>query len=176
MSINKLVTILAAPVHPSESGKGMTWPQIEDNLSFPSDYIDFINEYGSGRIADFIVIFNPFSKNEDVNFFDQYNFILEDLNYLNDSDKDYYKYQLYPKDNGLIPLGVTDNGDYIFWVVNSKDNSDLWSTAIIPARSPEVEYFEGGLTNFLENLLGNKIKCKSLPDNFPPDVIKFESI
>lgn len=176
MSIHKLVTILAAPVPPSESGKGMKWPLFEDNLSFPSDYIDFINEYGSGRIADFIVIFNPFSKNEDVNFFDQYKFILEDLNYLIESDKNYYKYQLYPKDNGLIPLGVTDNGDYIFWVVKSKDNSDLWGTAIIPARSPEVEYFEGGLTNFLESLLDNKVKCKSFPDNFPPDVIKFESI
>ncbi|BBE78303.1 glycohydrolase toxin TNT-related protein [Phytobacter diazotrophicus] len=38
----------------------MKWPLIEDNLSFPSDYVDFINTYGSGRIAEFIVIFNPF--------------------------------------------------------------------------------------------------------------------
>ena len=40
-------------------------------FTIPSDYIEFINEYGTGRIADFIVIFNPFSKNEDVNFFEQ---------------------------------------------------------------------------------------------------------
>lgn len=176
MSINKLISILAAPVSPSESGKGMKWPLIEDNLPFPPDYVNFINEYGSGRIADFIVIFNPFSKNEDINFFNQYKLILEDLNELIESDKDYYKYQLYPKNNGLIPLGVTDNGDYIFWVVNSKYNSDLWGTAIIPARSPEVEYFEGGLTKFLENLLESRIKYNSFPDNFPPSVIKFENI
>lgn len=108
MLIKKLVTILASPVAPSDSGKGMKWPLIEDGLPFPSDYIEFINEYGSGRIADFIIIFNPFSKNEDVNFFEQYKFILEGLTYLIESNKDYYNYQLYPKDNGFIPLGVTD--------------------------------------------------------------------
>ena len=89
MPINNLISILTPPVSPSESGKVMKWPLIEDNLSFPSDYVDFINTYGSGRIAEFIVIFNPFSQNEDVNFFEQYKFILEDLNYLNESDSDY---------------------------------------------------------------------------------------
>lgn len=176
MPINNLISILTPPVSPSESGKVMKWPLIEDNLSFPSDYVDFINTYGSGRIAEFIVIFNPFSQNEDVNFFEQYKFILEDLNYLNESDSDYYKYQLYPKDNGLIPVGVTDNGDYIFWVVNSKRNSDLWGAAIIPSRSPEVEYSDNGLTTFLESLLANRVKYKSFPDSFPPDVVKFETI
>ncbi|HAS1154445.1 TPA: SMI1/KNR4 family protein, partial [Enterobacter cloacae] len=115
-------------------------------------------------------------KNEDVNFFEQYKFILEGLAYLIESDKDYYNYQLYPKDNGFIPLGVTDNGDYLFWVANSRDNSELWTVAIIAARSPEVEYFDGGLTDFLERLLRNKIRCKSFPDDFPPPIIKFESI
>jgi len=52
----------------------------------------------------------------------------------------------------------------------------LWTVAIIAARSPEVEYFDGGLTYFLEGLLKNKIKCKSFPDDFPPPVVKFESI
>lgn len=43
MLINKLVTILASPVAPSDSGKGKKWPLIEDGLPFPSDYIEFIN-------------------------------------------------------------------------------------------------------------------------------------
>ncbi|MEC9522225.1 SMI1/KNR4 family protein, partial [Escherichia marmotae] len=68
------------------------------------------------------------------------------------------------------------NGDYIFWVINSKVNSDLWGTAIIPSRSPEVEYSDSGLTAFLESLLANRVKYKSFPDSFPPDVIKFETI
>ncbi len=44
MLINKLVTILAVPFAPSDSGKEMKWPMIEDGLPFPSDYIEFINE------------------------------------------------------------------------------------------------------------------------------------
>ena len=49
-------------------------------------------------------------------------------------------------------------------------------TAIIPSRSPEVEYSDNGLTAFLESLLANRVKYKSFPDSFPPDVIKFETI
>lgn len=176
MSINKIITILEPPVSPSESVKGIEWPLIEDKLNFPSDYIDFINLYGSGRIADFVVIFNPFSGDENINFFGQCKLILEDLNYLIESDKDYYKFSLYPENNGLIPLGATDNGDYIFWVVNSVDSSDLWETAIIPARSSEVEYFGSGLITLLESLLVGRVKSQSFPDDFPPDVVKFEKI
>lgn len=174
--INKLINLLTPPEFPLESGAGMAWPFFEDQLAFPTDYIDFINVYGSGRIADFILIFNPFSKNENINFFEQNKLILEDLNYLIDSDRDYYKYQLYPKDNGLIPLGVTDNGNYIFWTATSKNNSELWGTAIMDPRSPDVEYFENNITILLEGLLEHKIKPKLFPDNFLPTTINFECI
>ncbi|EOC0042147.1 SMI1/KNR4 family protein, partial [Cronobacter turicensis] len=64
MMINKLTQLLPPPASPSDSGKGKTWPLIAGSINFPSDYVDFINTYGSGRIAEFIVIFNPFSKDE----------------------------------------------------------------------------------------------------------------
>ncbi|EKY3200908.1 SMI1/KNR4 family protein [Cronobacter turicensis] len=176
MMINKLTQLLPPPASPSDSGKGKTWPLIAGSINFPSDYVDFINTYGSGRIAEFIVIFNPFSKDENLSFFDQYNYILEDLNYLIEADKDYYKYKLYPEDNGLIPVGVTDNGDYIFWVVTSKENSEQWGTAIIPARSPDVEYFECNLVTLIEQILDRSLKARSLPDAFPSQPVSFETL
>jgi len=93
---------------------GEVWPSIDERFSFPKDYIEFINVYGTGRIADFMVIFNPFSKNQDINFFEQKKIIIDDLGYLNNEDPEYFKYNLYPDINGLLPIGVTDNGDYIF--------------------------------------------------------------
>ncbi|EOU9551259.1 SMI1/KNR4 family protein [Cronobacter dublinensis] len=174
--INKLTQILPPPASPSDSGKGKTWPLIPGSIKFPSDYVDFINTYGSGRIADFIVIFNPFSKDENVNFFDQYNYISEDLGYLIESDSDYYKYKLYPDDNGLIPVGVTDNGDYIFWVVTSKENSNQWGTAVIPSRSPDVEYFKCNLVSLIEQILDKSLKASSLPDDFPSKPLIFETL
>ncbi|MDC9605799.1 MULTISPECIES: SMI1/KNR4 family protein [Xenorhabdus] len=175
MSIKSLNNILPLPIHPNENGHDEKWPLIDDIHSFPKDYIDFITQYGTGRIADFITIFNPFSEDEDLNFFSQKEWVIEDFNSLVESDPDYYPFILYPDINGLLPIGVTDNGDYIFWVASS-DNSDLWNVALIAARAPEVEYRQENFTDFLEGILSRKIKCISLPDDFPPNNIKFSSI
>ncbi|NIF19822.1 SMI1/KNR4 family protein [Pantoea sp. Cy-639] len=174
MSIQGLVRTLTPPPRPSESGVGITWPPLDSGMQFPRDFIEFITKYGTGRIADFILIFNPFSANEEVNFFRQKELILQDFRELIDSDSDYYSCKLYPETNGLVPVGVTDNGDYIFWVSNSKAESDEWTTAIIPARSPDVEYFDSDLTTLLERVLSKSIKCDSLLDEFPV-AIRFDS-
>uniref|UniRef100_UPI0036DE0C98 SMI1/KNR4 family protein n=1 Tax=Photorhabdus sp. RM322S TaxID=3342825 RepID=UPI0036DE0C98 len=176
MSIFNLKTILPPPVSPNEAGQKGKWPLIDNNYHFPNDFIEFINCYGTGRIASFINIFNPFSENDDLNFFNQKDLIIEDFNYLIEDDKDYYRFSLYPNKDGLLPIGVTDNGDYIFWVISPTDNSDSWKIAIIASRSPEVEYRQEDLTSFLEGVLSKKIKCRSFPDNFPPNNIVFESM
>lgn len=36
-------------------------------MVLPDDYKDFLREYGSGRVGQFLWIFNPFSKNENLN-------------------------------------------------------------------------------------------------------------
>lgn len=173
MTIHSLVKMLMPPNNPSESGAGQTWPKFDGEIDFPGDYVEFISLYGTGRVADFVAVFNPFSKNENVNFFEQSKLVLEDFRYLVESDGENYTYSLYPEVEGLIPVAVTDNGDYIFWVCNSKDNSDHWSTAMVPARSPEVEFFDCGLTALLEGVLSGKLKANSLADGFP-SVINFE--
>ncbi|CDH25492.1 SMI1/KNR4 family protein [Xenorhabdus bovienii] len=175
MSIKSLNNILPLPAHPNGNGQGKKWPLIDDFHPFPKDYIEFITQYGAGRIADFITIFNPFSEDDDLNFFRQKEWIIEDFNSLVESDPDYYPFILYPNNNGLLPIGVTDNGDYIFWVASS-DDCELWNVAIIAARVPEVEYRQENFTDFLEGVLSRKIKCMSFTNGLPPNNIEFSSI
>ncbi|WP_286146227.1 SMI1/KNR4 family protein [Shigella sp. FC1967] len=125
-------------------------------------------------IADFITLFNPFSKNEYIDFFQQKVWILEDFNSLINDDPDYYTFVLYPKGNGLLPIGITDNGDTLFWVVSSND-SNLWTMAIIPSRSSEVEFIAENLTGFLDGVLSKRIRCQSFPTGFPSENITFIS-
>ncbi|MCG3646365.1 SMI1/KNR4 family protein [Pseudomonas putida] len=174
MAINNLTALMPSPQSPVDSGMGRKWPEIEQGLPFPSDYIDFINFYGAGRVADFILIFNPFSNNENINFFDQFKFVLGDLKELIESDPDYYNYLIYPASGGLIPVGVTDNGDYIFWTVDSIEDSDSWGTAIIASRSPDVEYFQSDLTTTLAGILSGGVKPNFFPDSFPSGMVKFD--
>jgi hypothetical protein len=174
MTISNLKNILIPPALPNENGNGETWPLIDDKIEFPEDYVEFISAYGTGRIADFIALFNPFSKNEDLNFFEQKTLVIEDFNYLIQEDAEYYKYILYPNDGGLLPLGVTDNGDYLFWVVNDMGNSNSWKTAIVASRSPDVEYFDENITSLIFGVLSKNIKPDSFPVDFPYKIIDFD--
>nr|CBX81887.1 hypothetical protein EAIL5_3067 [Erwinia amylovora ATCC BAA-2158] len=176
MSMESLRNILIPPKSPNETGDGGNWPLVDENVMFPIDYVDFISTYGTGRIADFIALLNPFTENYDLNFFEQKKLIIEDFNYLIKEDPSYYKCNLYPKVDGLLPVGITDNGDYIFWVVTDLKDSNLWKTAIIASRSPDVEYFDESITSLLSGILLEKIKPDSLPDNFPPNNIIFDKI
>ncbi|MDE1186003.1 MAG: SMI1/KNR4 family protein [Pantoea sp.] len=176
MTISHLKNILIPPHSQNENGAGETWPLIDGQITFPTDYIEFIESYGTGRIADFIAILNPFTKNEDINFFEQKKLILEDFNYLINEDSSYYKYNLYPNKGGLLPVGITDNGDYLFWVVFDAEKSDEWGTAIIASRSPDVEYFNEKITSLLLGVLDKKIKPASFPDAFPYKKITFDKI
>lgn len=176
MFLSHLKIILVPPHSPSENGDKDIWPPIDVNISFPDDYVDFTKSYGTGRIADFIALFNPFTKNDDLDFFEQKKPILEDFNYLIDEDSDYYNYTLYPNKGGLLPVGVTDNGDYFFWVVSNVENSNLWGTAIVASRSPDVEYFDMNITSLLAGILSKKIKPDSLPGNFPYKQVTFDQI
>lgn len=130
-----------------EYGKEERWPLIDNKYTFPQYYIALITQYGSGLIANFITLFNPFSENEYINFFQQKEWLIEDFRSLINDDPDDYTFVLYPKHNGLLPIGITENGDTLFWVVSS-ENSDLWTIAIIPSRSSEVEFIAENLTGF----------------------------
>ncbi|OAT48886.1 hypothetical protein M997_0808 [Proteus hauseri ATCC 700826] len=174
MNLENLNKILPPPIFSYEAGQNTEWPLIDNKYSFPNDYIEFITQYGSGKIDNFLTLFNPFSNNDDLNFFKQKEWIISDLSELNKSDPEYYLFPLYPNINGLLPIGITDNGDYLFWVISS-DNSNLWNIAIIASRSPDIEYQQGNLTHFINNILSRKIRCMSFPEHFPSSNIVFNN-
>ncbi len=165
---------LPIPLYPINRGEGKEWPLIDNRYTFPQDYIELVMQYGSGQIANFITLFNPFSENEYINFFQQKAWILDDFDSLINEDPDYYPFILYPKHNGLLPIGETDNGDTLFWVVLS-ENSEHWTMAIIPSRGSEVEFITENLTGFLEGVLSKRIRCQSFPEGFPSENITFVS-
>lgn len=176
MSISQLKSILTPPALPNENGNGNHWPLIDEKIKFPEDYIEFISDYGTGRIADFIALLNPFAKNDELNFFSQKKLIIEEFDCLIQEDSDYYKYNLYPKPDGLLPVGITDNGDYLFWVVNDTQDSNSWGVAIIASRSPDVEFFNVNITTFIYSVLSNELNANSFPDGFSYNNIIFEKI
>jgi len=91
------------------------WDSIFTQLGtqLPSDYRRFIDAYGTGYLARFYTVANPFSSNRYVNLFQRLDMIRR-----SEADSTFFPdagYAFYPEDDGLIPFMLDDNGNDYFW-------------------------------------------------------------
>lgn len=116
MAIGDLVAVMPTPNVPFEASSADAWASVEARLgtSLPDDYKEFIGLYGSGRIANFLWIFNPFSSNKNLNLEQQIELQSSVLGEL-ESYGEKNPYKSFPAPGGVLPFGITDNGDVVFW-------------------------------------------------------------
>jgi hypothetical protein len=174
MPIEDLISIMTPPQAPIES-RGGTWTSVEGAIGtvLPADYKAFIENYGSGRISGFVWIFNPFSSRPGVNLANQVSVQLNALKTLAHDFGEQCPYALFPEHGGLLPLGLTDNGDVIHWLTEGEPAS--WKIVVNEARGPRYEKFDGDLTSFLRKILTRDSKCILLPRTFPQGTPSFEA-
>ncbi len=174
MAIEDLISVMPAPDVPIEA-HGAPWASVESAIgtALPDDYKSFIERYGSGRINCFLWIFNPFSQRPYVNLGSQISLKLDALKTLARDFGEKCPYPLFPEDDGLLPLGITDNGDVIHWLRRGEPND--WKIVVNEARGPRYEEFDGDVTSFLRRMLTREIECSLLPSNFPEGAPSFEA-
>lgn len=150
------------------------WTLLEDlfNIAFPRDFKEFTACYGVGQIGNFININVPFLPVDDY---------LKEVNYLcsNYSDSkckfpDKYTFSIYPEKNGLFPLGSTDNGDELWWLMNS--DPEKWEIVIYASRSWDFCKYPMGFVEFLYKYLTKEIKCEIFPSEIPTDNPEFSTL
>lgn len=163
----ELELLMPPPAVPYEVSKGGGWIEVKKMIGsdFPLDYKWFLGAYGSGRIDGFIAIFNPFSSNKNLNLFCQIETRLGVLKELAAEGSEDVPFDLFPTPGGLLPCGVTDNGDVIYWMTDGRP--DCWKVAVNAARSPEWEVFPGGVVEFIWKVLTRRELCHFFPDDFP---------
>lgn len=175
MSIDKLKQILKPPNYRTlNDQKSFEYIERQLGSSLPTDYKDFVLIYGVGLIDDFIWVFSPFVENENLNFMSKKDDILESYKLLKSQFPNDYRHNIYPDCNGLLPWGITENGDELFWLVNGIP--EHWKVVVYGSRSEEYIEYNCTLTEFLYKLLTRKIKCRLFPDEFPnklPHFTKF---
>jgi hypothetical protein len=175
MSIEQLKRVLQPPPNPREVPRLSDWLELEDALgcSLPDDYRRFIEVYGTGRIAEFLSIFNPFSAHRYLNLREQLRIqaqVLEEL----ESFGEVLPYKIHPVPGGVFPFGATDNGDVMFWVCDGIP--DNWHVVVNASRSPDWERFDEDMTAFLTETLCGGTRPSAFPGKFPPPAVRFESI
>lgn len=166
MSVSDIVSLMTPPQMPNEAPMNGEWPESEAKLgtSLPTDYKEFINLFGTGKIDNFLWIFNPFSQNENLNLEAQLHTQLTALSELQ-TYGEILPYRLFPEQDGIFPFASTENGDILFW--QTKGMPDEWTVVVNEARSPEWEMFAMTMSEFLLKTLKRQIHPKAFPSAFP---------
>ena len=82
-------------------------------------------------------------------------------------------YELFPNEDGILPFGITDNGDVLFWQTSKEQ--DNWKIIVNEVRSPDWEAFEMSMTKFLLEILSRRLVCKFFPAIFPGTSLVFDA-
>lgn len=168
MTIDSLIKLLPPPGVPSETSDA-SWMIIEITVGtpLPSDYKEFIGRYGTGRINEFIWIFNPFTKRSNVELLTQQRRQIEIRQQLEREYGESCPFPLHPSVGGLLPCGGTDNGDTIFWLTHGAPSS--WSIVVNESRGGRYLTFDVNLIEFIVNVLTKNGFCSL----FPSGVLKY---
>jgi len=162
MTIENLVKVVSPPDLPGETFN-RPWGPIEAELgtALPQDYKDFVRLYGNGYFLEFLGINVPRSRNPHTRLESGVRVICD--SFLEDEE---LPYPLWPKPDGLLPFGGTDNGDYLFWLPRGAPEN--WGIVVWDRGFGDFEAFDCDLTDFLAGLATGEIRPKEFPDDLLP--------
>ncbi|MFE5594213.1 histone-like nucleoid-structuring protein Lsr2 [Streptomyces sp. NPDC056549] len=163
-----LSTLIALCPPPTVVPPAPDWSQVEGALStgLPQDYKELITTYGPGQFCGFITLYQPHAPSDWADLNGPIPVRLRgQIEEVRQAAR--HPWQLPHSPDNLFAMGVTGNGDYLFWVTQTADTPDEWTVAVNEAlRAPWFTY-DGPLTEFLVNVLNG---TTSVP-MFPKDLL-----
>ena len=161
--LERLRQLLPPPADPVEPGQPDSWAEIEEDLGtgLPRDYKAFTELYGSGKVDDFLYLFNPFTAGQDGNLLAEKDRVLEGYRQTRARFPERLPLPAFPDPGGVLPLGRTDNGDELYWV--TEGDPDGWPVALLESRAALQEVHRMPVTGFLAALAANQVTSRILP-------------
>jgi len=147
VTLDDLQRIMPPPAHRYNAGTPDQWPSVETQLGFPlpQDYKDFINHYGMGQIADFMIIFSPWCPNSVLNLIASGDEFLTAFRLAR--ERNLCPYPLFPEPDGLFPWGIDDQGHRLFW--HQVGHPDKWPIVVGLPDGPFFWPYQQTLTEML---------------------------
>lgn len=151
----------------------MDWKVVEADLgtALPADYKALADHYPGVLVDSFLAVFHPVPREGN---FSLREFADQTLGYLRLRREDlphHVPYALFPEPGGLLPWGVTDNNNFLFWLTAGQP--DEWQ--VVVTDNEEWWTHRGSMRSFLAGVLRKEIRCPVLPDDFPDDDYEVES-
>ncbi|MDH2393871.1 Lsr2 family protein [Streptomyces sp. HNM0663] len=148
------------------------WPAIETTLGMrlPHDYKQLADTYGPGAFCDFIRIYHPRAATAWV---DLHGPTPPDLRRQLQQDQQRGIHPATHDPRDLFAIGVTDNGNHLFWITTPNSEPDVWRITVNEARGPGRYTFDGTLTQFRVSVMGNQTQVPLFPRGLLDDGITF---
>ena len=162
--LEQLRRLLPPPAEPLEAAPPDGWAEVEAALGtgLPGDFKAFTELYGSGKVDDFLYLFNPFAEGQDGNLLFEKDRVLAAYAETRASFPERLPLPPFPEPGGVLPLGRTDNGDELYWVTEGAP--DDWSVALLESRAARQEVHPLSATGFLTALAAGELRTAILPD------------
>jgi len=170
--LQKICKILEPGAKVFNIGNETGWKQLQldMNIVLPTDYKEYIKIYGTSCIDDFLWVLNPFCMNENINFIQKGESIIDAYKTLRKSHPNIFRYNIFPEKNGLLPWGFTDNGQELYWKTGSAP--DEWSVVVCEYDCYEYKMC---MTEFLYKILSGEIICDKFPEDFPDQDVRYRA-
>ncbi|SIR15916.1 SMI1-KNR4 cell-wall [Rhizobium sp. RU33A] len=165
MDFDQITTLIAPPIDPIETS-GSSWTEIEREIGafLPADYKKFVSTYGTGSIGDFLWVFNPFSKNKNLNL-NSFRYLQSSYQNLKADFPELYDRPPFPLHDSFFTWAQTDNGDSLIWIIKSEP-PETWQVGIHSADQAEEELTSLTFTGFMVRLLEKQLASRILPKQF----------
>ena len=163
--LNEFRTFFPQPSEPIEN-KG-SWRQVEDELGtpLPSDYKQFIDEYGRGILLNLFWVFTPFPSSPTGGVLTAIDEIFAGYRIVSDTHSDICPYKLFPHDGGLLPFAQSDNGDELHWL--TKGQPDDWHVVMSNLSAMAFHEYEGcSFSKFMCEIASGRLKSPLIPERF----------
>ena len=162
---------------PGSTGRpAIGWLEVEAaaGTPLPPDYRAFVEAYGPGAVDGFLWVLHPATANAHLSLQEAIggrHSQLWALRTLREGGEE-IPYPIYPEPGGLLPWGITDNGDVCYWHTASADPA-AWTVAANESRGPEWDDFRGTMVEFLVGVLSGRHRCPVFPEDFPSHIPTF---
>ncbi|HLJ89733.1 MAG TPA: hypothetical protein VKZ53_23180 [Candidatus Angelobacter sp.] len=172
MIIDDLIHVVPPPQSPKEGGTNLDWARITNLFGkpLPTDYMIFIERYGSGQIGGWLSVLNPFSKNPNISLTEQFFHLLASVSQLKEEFPESCPFPLLFEPGGLLPWGISIDGDIFCW--QTAGVSGRWSVVVL-GRHSDPEVFQYPFSQFLAKCITGEISCLAVASYLRANRVEF---
>lgn len=164
MSMLKFKELIPCPDNPVGVSKKEELIATQESLgvTFPPDFVDFIQSYGSGHLGEFYHVWNPFDSKKFLKTID--------IVCWNERDSkrmypEFFPYEIYPNSPGFLPWGSDDNGNYYGWL--TKGAPEEWLVLTNEVRGNGYTLHSLDFSGYLLGIFNGSIRA--LAPEYPDD-------